>query len=859
MRRFLPVLALLLAWNAAFSEPAPSVRLRSRTFVPLADHFDVRGRSEDRVHVLVGLRDRTDPVGARAALASRGVDLLRYVPDHAWIASGHVATFGDPDVRSLLGWGMPLQPTDKLPRRLAEGRPGAWAVRPGDRVEVRVRLHDDVVLADARSRIEALGAEIGAEHAIFSGASVVVPIARLNELAALDEVLWIGESLPEPRVDNDGSRAATGADPLQENPYNLSGNGERIGIWDAGRVDPAHPDFAGRLTIVDSVPTQNHSTHVAGTFGGSGAASAGRGGTPLQWRGIAPEVGIYSWDFQGDIISEIESGVAAFDLDVETNSWGFGVDDGNCEDLGDYDFLAPEFDAIVRGSGGQKLVVTFSAGNERDDGDCPLTGGGYACINPPKAAKNIIVVGATNSDNDTMTGFSSWGPVDDGRLRPDVTAPGCEDGGEGYIRSTLPGGGYGGNGWCGTSMAAPVVAGGAALLLEMHTALYGAALVEPSLVKGLLVATAQDLGTPEPDYAFGHGRVALQAAVEAMMVDTQSTLTLAHGQVVDLPFTVPAGIPELRVALVWDDPDAAPLAAPALVNDLDLVLIAPDAAVIRPWVLNPGNPSAPAVRGADHLNNVEHVRFPDPAPGAWVARVTGTNVPEGPQVASLVGLDDRPPALPTGFVVAGASFTSLDLSWTNATASDRRGSLIVRSEGSPPGWFGPSNGATYTVGQVIPPGIEVVYVADEDHSSTPFTDGDLESMTTYYYAAYSFDDFHNYSLAARASGTTLGTTGVVALGSQPTSLSLGAAIPNPAVNETAVAFGLPEDGRVRLTVYDAAGRHVRTLVNDALSRGAYSVSWDGRDVRGRPISPGIYFTEIRFGGRRLTRSVSWLP
>ena len=102
-------------------------------------------------------------------------------------------------------------------------------------------------------------------------------------------------------------------------------------------------------------------------------------------------------------------------------------------------------------------------------------------------------MGAINGNDRSATTFSSWGPTDDGRIKPDLVAPGCEnprsDSSPGGSIWSLAGGGEGYTGWCGTSMAAPVVSGGVALLRE-ELAAQGRA-VSPSLVRALLIHTCR--------------------------------------------------------------------------------------------------------------------------------------------------------------------------------------------------------------------------------------------------------------------------------------------------------------------------------------------------------------------------------
>jgi hypothetical protein len=243
-----------------------------------------------------------------------------------------------------------------------------------------------------------------------------------------------------------------------------------------------------------------------------------------------------------------------------------------------------------------------------------------------------------------MTSFSSWGPTDDGRIKPDIVAPGCESGGEGYIHSTLPGNVYGGPGWCGTSMAAPVVSGISGLIIEQYRLIQGGSNPLPSTVRALFIQTAVDLDdgssyyNPGPDYASGYGRVDAQAAVDEVIAKRVLEDQVSHGQMDTLTVTVPAGSPVLKLTLAWDDEPGAVNASPALVNDLDMILVEPDGSTTHlPWILDSSNPSTPAMAGSDSINNVEQVLVANPTPGLWQVQVVGTNVPVGPQLYSLVG------------------------------------------------------------------------------------------------------------------------------------------------------------------------------------------------------------------------------
>jgi uncharacterized repeat protein (TIGR01451 family) len=644
------LLALLAPRSAAAKldvDHAYRIVLKSRQFVPargvepaLARELET-GAVGERRHVLLQLID-IPTAAQRAALQEAGIYLLDYVPYYTWFASIPTSIRATDLDLALIRWMGRIAPADRLAPALRQA-----AFEPATPIGLEVLFLGDVQTAEALFVLAAHGATLDGQVG-FDRYAVRLDPSALVALAAEDDVLWIAPASPPKVRDNDGIRARTGVDTVHGAPYGLSGSGVDLGIWDGGLVD-SHVDFTGRLRIEDPFSgVDNHATHVAGTMAGDGRNSASQGGTAFQWKGMAPGADIISYDWD-DPINEHDRAINVRGIELSQNSWGYGVSDlyGNCWLYGDYDALAPDYDAIITGRYGRRISVIFSAGNERNDGDCGMSSVppylNYGNIGPPHTAKNAIIVGATNSNNDSMTTFSSWGPVDDGRLKPDVVAPGCESAGEGYIHSTLPGDVYGAPGWCGTSMSAPAVSGISALLIEQYRNTVGRDPL-PSTIRALLIQTAVDMNSgstvyynPGPDYASGYGRVDARAAADAIRARQVNEDQVSNGQSDVYTLTVPAGTPSLKVTLAWDDVPGTPNAVPALVNNLDLVLVAPDGSTNhRPWVLNPTNPTANATRGVDSINNVEQVLVNNPAAGTWEVRVSGTQVPQGPQLYSLV-------------------------------------------------------------------------------------------------------------------------------------------------------------------------------------------------------------------------------
>jgi subtilisin family serine protease len=568
-----------------------------------------------------------------------------------------------------LRWVGPLEARDRLAPILAQFIADAPA--SGD-LFLRVHFFEDVSAYQAQVFLNAHAFAVVAAVPERHDYDIIVPFAQLDSLLNADAVQWMDFGPPEKIAQNECARWRTNVDPVQAAPYNLDGSGVDLGIWDGGKVY-AHTDFSGRLTVVEpGAAVDDHATHVAGTMAGSGANSAAQGGEALQWRGMAPNADIFSyfWDFS---VSDHNGAINTQGVDLSQNSWGYVVNSGNCSLYGNYSNDAPSYDDIITGLYGRRIPVVFAAGNERDDGDCGMSSAppylNYANIGPPGTGKNIITVGATNSNNDSMTSFSSWGPLDDGRIKPDVVAPGCESlVVQNYIKSTLSGNIYAGTGWCGTSMAAPVVSGISGLLIEQYRLTYGGD-PQPATVKGLLIHTAADLDdstsyyNPGPDYASGYGRVDAQAAVQAVIDQRLRQDALSHGQVDWFTIQAPPGASSVKVTLVWDDEPGTLNANPALVNNLDLWLVAPDGTTIhRPWILNPASPAANATRGTDSRNNVEQVMVPSPAAGTWDVKVQGTSVIPAGQSYSLIGGPFTPfTGLPAAFNKSDPANTASDL------------------------------------------------------------------------------------------------------------------------------------------------------------------------------------------------------
>ncbi|MGY8922033.1 MAG: S8 family serine peptidase, partial [Flavobacteriales bacterium] len=418
-------------------------------------------------------------------------------------------------------------------------------------------------------------------------------------------------------------------------------NGENMigGVWDGGRVRDTHNLLEDRTTQIDNPGSiSNHSTHVSGTMIGSASQVNG------QAKGMAPMAELLTYDFGAD---EPEmTNAAANGLLISNHSYGIASSNVPLWYIGYYDSNARNIDRIIYNA--PYYLPICSAGNDRQSGENPADGG-YDYLTDKSVAKNNIVVAATfevleyeDASDVFMSSFSSWGPTDDGRIKPDISAKGVN------MYSASGGSNASYTNMSGTSMATPNVSGSLLLLQQHYNDLNGEYMLASTL-RALALHTADEAGfAPGPDYRFGWGLLNTQHAAQVISQDGNESMiiteTLDANDVYTYTFKAD-GTQDISATIAWTDPAANPLpggnedvATPSLMNDLDLRISQDGGVTFLPWVLDVATPTAGATTGDNVVDNVEKIEINTPEAGDYIVRVShkGQLLINDSQVFSLV-------------------------------------------------------------------------------------------------------------------------------------------------------------------------------------------------------------------------------
>lgn len=577
----------------------------------------------------------------------------------------------------------------------------AEAFKPKTIGNLRVLLHKEDDTKAVMQKVESLGGTV----IVTDKKSMRISLdpAHIVELARLSNVQFI-EQYVVPKLFNDITAGIIGVQPVWNN-HGLDGEGQIVAVADTGLdtgVNDAtmHADFRGRVVSIHSWPVQSnnmddgaadrcdgHGTHVAGSILGSGAQSNGEiRGMAYKARLVFQAVEQYFQDGYGlygipndlkDLFQQsYDDGARIF-----SNSWGGSPSDDSGNPIyGQYSAESQAIDEFIWNH--KDAVILFAAGNEGKDANKK----GKVDSNSLAAqatAKNCITVGASenyrpsgsipigidstfgegwpndfpvlpistdhvSNNSDGMAAFSSRGPTADGRIKPDVVAPGTNilsvrssvDGianktdDMGYLCSDLS------KGWGllpdgdlhkpyykfdgGTSMATPITAGAVALIRQYLQKEFlpnpSAALIKAVLIHGAVPMKGQYM-PPEvgavPNNDEGWGRININQALFPadplkFKFKDSATDAVGTGDQRNYTFTVVNTSVPFRTTLVWTDSPNTPASAGGLINQLSLSIIAPDGTTTQ------GGPSN---------NNVQQVVINKTQMGTYTVRITGITIP----------------------------------------------------------------------------------------------------------------------------------------------------------------------------------------------------------------------------------------
>ena len=676
--------------------------------------LDSSGHAIGVVHFHAPIKAEWGPL-----LEARGVTVLRYLPQNAFVARGSPATLDTLSSLPFVDWVGAFDPSWKLHADVPTS--GSVDVRivvfPGNAPEgIEVWLGHRGVLGGNDGIRGSFG------QGDFRWVRAEVPAALLPSLADLPAVEFIDVVEPVHPLNaqtdwvvQTNRTFANGTGDYRYWQYGLDARGQVIGMADTGLDYDGAPfrHSASTITLGDIYNTTNmgrrkivryvnmgvltgqltwpggggpwdpwsikdcdhgHGTGVASTLAGNdnGLGASPNDGDALQGRIYLEDVG----GFQDIAVCPNENliylpedydelfgppGLVYNDpvapVRVHSDSWG--------ADTNVYDVQARMVDAFVWAH--PDMTILFAAGN---------AGSGSGTVGTPGTAKDIVTVGGAYNPDSVIAGaqndlaaLSSRGPTIDGRIKPTILT--IFDGDSAMSDGDpLSGAGLPDQHWEGTSYSTPAASAAAAIVRQYFVdGWYPAARPVPSnamnpsaaLVRAILIASgAQVTGSgivsrsasdTWPNNQQGFGRVLLAnvlpiaAAGDSFRTQVvDGTAGLLTGD--EATYTFHVGVPgRMKFVLVWNDYPGTLGAAKALINDLDLLVVAPDGTVYR------GNNFGPFAQGQslpggtfDTTNVEEAVILKSAMAGDWSVRVIGSNIPVGPQPFALVASGSLDPS-----------------------------------------------------------------------------------------------------------------------------------------------------------------------------------------------------------------------
>lgn len=576
--------------------------------LPAAENESVFSASEYQGnYYLVMQFEQIPDSSTRQSLAAAGIELFDYIPNYAYLAKVPIGlSFSEIAARAIAVY----EGQYKLSAALATGNYPSHAYHEGV-LSLIVKPWPSVAADSLAVDLSAVGyaPTVTTEGKL----RIELPSSELSTLASHPGIQHLSVIEAEPKKEGWIGRASHRVNRFGPGPgLHYDGTGVSGAIADDGKAN--HIDKKGRLIdLTGGLDYGSHADMTTGLF-------IGAGNLHPDYRGFAPgaTLRLYFISNYPHISNAIQNYLNHGTI-ITSTSFGEGCGGRytpTAQMIDDQVYMRPE------------LLHFFSAGNSGND-NCSSIYGAYNYGNITggrKAAKNVFAVANLFFD-DNRVSSSSRGPAEDGRTKPDISGFGQGILTTGPNNSLMTG--------SGTSAAAPSVAGTAALLVEAYRDLNTQQDPTADIIKSIMLNTAEDLGRKGPDFDFGWGRVHAGRALECLQQGQFVRNTISQNGAQDFNISVPSNTAQVNIMLYWTDAKGSPVAAKALVNDLDLEVYGPGGNIHLPWklstVAHPDSLTKPAYSGRDHINNMEQVSISTPVAGTYTIHVSSYILPSSAQ------------------------------------------------------------------------------------------------------------------------------------------------------------------------------------------------------------------------------------
>ncbi len=664
---------------------------------------------------------------------------------------------------------------------------------------------------------------------------------------------------------NTTSAATTRTNSLYQNGslgVNIYGSGNnmtgKLAIWDGGKLLNTHQELTGRIINVDDATEPSlHATHVAGTMIAKGISANARG---MAW-GIKS---LLAYDFDNDLpemaiaapnllVSNHSYGGAAgwyYNSDVNPERWEWEGIIGQPEDykFGFYDEDTRKWDQICYNA--PYYLPVQAAGNSRTDNgpdvgepywgykqganELTLIGNrpsgisdndGFDILTTTASAKNSLTVGAINGvitgvnqpSDIQMSTFSSWGPTDDGRIKPDLVAAGVS------VRSSSNTSTTAYSTSSGTSMAAPNVSGSLILLQEYYAQLNAGNFMQSATLKGVALHTTNEAGTsPGPDYKYGWGLLNIEKAANVIKSNGTKAvikeLNLPQSGVFSQSF-VSSGLEDVKATICWLDPPGSisPYGtlnsrSPKLVNDLDLVIQKGNIAY-QSWKLDANNPANAATKGNNMVDNIEQVSTNENTEGqTYTFKVSHKGqLFSGSQNYALI--------------ITGIKIEPLPIQLTNFTVQKINKGCLLKWE-----TLSEKNGKRFEI-QRSSNGIDFITIA------TKALAGNSTTKINYNHTdANPNVGLNYYKIITVDKDGSQQTSPILTISFNLVNNNFVTVYPNPAKDELNVNWDSTNNNATRILLFDISGKKIKVIDNIKINNSKINVSH---------LPNGIYLLELQ--------------